>query len=80
MLQRELPGRVSYFAQILKQPVLRMTCMKKRDELIVLERWEGPVNELMDALALKQREDQANYREKYRFQSDTINVIELSLV
>lgn len=54
--------------------------MKKRDELIVLESWEGPVNELMDALALKQREDQANYSEKYRFQSNTINVIELSLV
>lgn len=80
MLQRELLGRVSCFAQIIKQPVLCMTCMKKRDELIVLESWEGPVNELMDALALKQREDQANYSEKYRFQSNTINVIELSLV
>lgn len=33
---------------------------EKRDELMELERWEGPVNELMDALALKQRGDQAN--------------------
>lgn len=48
--------------------------MHEETDELMLEGWEGPVNDLMDA------EDQANSTEKYRFQSNTISVIELSLV